>query len=154
MILLTSSGKIGAGAIDLVSSTEKIKFIGYAHLEWYYTRGTSTYSQGNQGSQGTQGSQRVVRTVRVVRAVMAVRVVRVVRVVRGVSYVMRVESKIALIHVLTATEETSQAQAVLKHFCIFLERKKNSSPLDLSALPQVKISPDVQPCKATAVQKN
>ena len=51
------------------------------------------------------------------------------------------ESKIALIHVLTATDETSQDWADLKLFLHLLgRRKKNSSLLDLSASPQVKIA--------------
>ena len=57
--------------------------------------------------------------------------------------IKRVESKISLIHVLTATDETSQVWAVLKLFLHLLRKKKerrkmNSSPLDLSASPQVK----------------
>ena len=54
--------------------------------------------------------------------------------------IKRLESKIFLIHVLTASDETSQVWAVLKLFCIFLEerKKKNLSLLDLSASPQVK----------------
>ena len=75
---------------------------------------------------------------------MAIRVVRVVRVVRGVSYIKRVESKIPFIHVLTATEETSQVGAGLKLFSSSKKkkerRKKNLSLLDLSASPQVKKS--------------
>ena len=63
------------------------------------------------------------------------------------SYIKRVESKIALIHVLIAIEETSQAQAVLKLFLHLVgrkkrERKKNSSLIDLSASPQVKMLVD------------
>ena len=49
----------------------------------------------------------LIRAVRVDRAVRVVRVVGVARAV-GARALYRVESKISLIHVLTATEETSQ----------------------------------------------
>ena len=62
--------------------------------------------------------------------------IRVVRVARGVTYIKRVESRIALIHVLTAREETSHAQAVLKLFSIFSEEEEefvSTRPLGFAA---------------------
>ena len=61
--------------------------------------------------------------------------VRVVRVVRGVSYIKRVESKNALIHVLTTTEETSQAQAVLKLFFASCWKEERRKKMNSSLLP-------------------
>ena len=59
---------------------------------------------------------RAVRAVRVIRVISAVRVVSAVKVRAVVRAKYIVERNISLIHVLTATEETSQVWAVMKNF--------------------------------------